>query len=55
MNVYVPNLTAPDPDETVVPVIMCEELTSEEMAEYVNSFTSEEVRERLQTLLNEGE
>ncbi len=51
--VYASNLTAPDPDETVVPVIMCEELTDKEMAEYINLFTSEEVRERLQTLLNE--
>ncbi len=55
MKVYAPDLTEPDPDETIVSVIMCEELTDKEMAEYVNLFTSEEARERLQTLLNEEE
>lgn len=50
----IPNFYFPDPDDTVVPVVICEELTDEEARAYADLMSADEARARLQELLNEA-
>ena len=51
--VNIPNLYFPDPDDTVVPVVVCEELTDDEARDYADMLTADEARARLNELLQQ--